>query len=122
MQTYATPGPVSLRLRLAAGSIRVEAVEGETTDVEVVPLRDDEQSRRILAEARIGVREHGAGHEVYVEVPQRRGWGFVREAQFEVVVRTPAGAEVDAETLSADVSGRGRFGALTAQTASGDVR
>ncbi len=112
-ETFETPGPLRLSVRIPSGRIELEAVEGTETVVEL------EASPEIEEEARIEVRPRRDGHEVTVLVDRgmfRRFRGDVRAR-----VSAPPGAEVEVSTASADVEGRGDFGALEANTASGDV-
>ncbi|MEK6276089.1 MAG: DUF4097 family beta strand repeat-containing protein [Actinomycetota bacterium] len=114
-ETFETPGPLLLNVRVASGRIDLEAAEGSETVVEL------EANPELEEEARIEVRPRGDGHEVTVVVEER--WGFLKRSRDEVRLRVtlPAGADVEVSTTSADVDGRGRFGALQVNTASGDV-
>jgi len=113
-ETFHTPGPLRLDVRVPSGRIDLESVEGEETVVEL------EGSPEIEEDARIEVRERRDGHEVIVVIEDR---GLFRRFRGDVRVRVsaPAGADVEVSTASADVEGRGEFGALQANTASGDV-
>jgi DUF4097 and DUF4098 domain-containing protein YvlB len=117
-ETFKTPGPVQLDIRLGAGEIRLESgAEGETT-VTLEPLRDDEGTRAAIENARIDLRERGDGHEVLVEIRGRR----FSNAEVLVEVRCPEGAGVKAKSGSADVEGSGRFGSIEIESGSGDVQ
>jgi DUF4097 and DUF4098 domain-containing protein YvlB len=113
-ETFHTPGPLRLEVRVPAGRIDLESVEGEETVVEL------EGSPEIEEDARIEVRPRREGHDVIVVIEDR---GLFRRFRGEVRARVsvPAGAEVEVSTASADVEGRGEFGALEVNTASGDV-
>src|ERR671934_1072543 len=128
-RTFHTPGGLALDLSVPAGRIEVETHDGDETHLELEC--DDE---RVLEEAAIEIRERmGAGYELVVEV-DRRGGGllggieimigggsFGRSRKVRLSVRCPHGSRLAARTASADVSATGRFGALDAKTASGDV-
>ena len=107
-ETFQTPGPVILVLRIPAGEIEIETVGGAETRVELEP--DDD--------ARIECRRRGDGHEVLVEV---KGRALGRQREYRLRVQAPHGARVDANTKSADVRGRGRFESIQLNTGSGDV-
>ena len=113
-ETFETPGPLRLIVRIPSGRIDFEAVEGTETVVEL------EGSPEIEEEARIEVRPRRDGHEVSLVVEDR---GLFKRFRGEVRARVsaPAGADVEVSTASADVEGRGDFGGLEANTASGDV-
>jgi DUF4097 and DUF4098 domain-containing protein YvlB len=118
-ETFPTPGPVSLGLRVAAGEIQVEAVAGAAeTIVELEPLGGENAVRAVEA-ARIECR---SGSEVLVEVREERRFGIVDDTpEVRLTVRCPEGARLVAATASADIRARGRLSALEVETASGDV-
>ena len=113
-ETFNTPGPLRLEVRVPSGRIDLETVEGDETIVEL------DGSPEIEDEARIEVRPRRDGHEVIVVIEDR---GLFRRFRGDVRVRvsTPPGADVEVSTASADVEGRGEFGGLEVNTASGDV-
>lgn len=121
-ETFQTPGPLTLDLRLPAGEIEIESGDGTETIVELDTTSDRDEVRRAVEEARIELRPRGAGHEVLVDVQRKSRFGFTLD-RGEVVmrVRAPHGADVEVSTAASDVNGRGRFGALKAQLASGDL-
>jgi DUF4097 and DUF4098 domain-containing protein YvlB len=127
MQSFHTPGPVALRLRVPAGEIEIETMDGEDTTVEVVPLRNDEATLAAVEETRIDVRGRpSGGHEVRVDVPERGstsrlGFLFNRSPEVRVSIRCPHHAELQLKTRSADLDGRGRFGNTEVESTSGDT-
>jgi hypothetical protein len=129
-ETFATPGPVALELRVPAGRVEVQTDEVTQTVVEVEALRDNESAIVAVEATRIELRERAAGgQEVLVEVPtDNRGFavagiriGLVRSPEVLVRVSCPNGTRLDAETASADLEGHGRFGSAKVTAASGDV-
>ena len=113
-ETFETPRPLRLSVRVPSGRIDFETVEGTETVVEL------EGSPEIEEDARIEIRPKRDGDEVVVVVEDK---GLFRRFRGDVRVRVsaPAGADVEVSSASADVDGRGEFGALEANTASGDV-
>jgi DUF4097 and DUF4098 domain-containing protein YvlB len=113
-ETFETPGALRLNVRIPSGRIDFELVEGTETIVEL------EGSPEIEEDARIELRPRRDGHEVTVVVEDR---GLFKRFRGEVRARlsAPPGADVEVSTASADVEGRGEFGALEVNTASGDV-
>ena len=113
-ETFTTPTPVTLDLRVPAGEIEIQAVAGagETT-VELEPLSGDEAVRAV--ETAIVELRHD---EVCVEVRDDGGWGDT--PQVRVAVRCPEGTALAVETASADLRARGAFAAADLETASGD--
>ncbi len=114
-ESFETPGPLLLNVRVPSGRIELEAVEGSDTVVEL------EATPEIEEEARIEIRPKGGGHEVSVVLDKR--FGFFRGFRGDIRVRVfaPPGADVDVSTASADVEGRGAYGALEVNSASGNV-
>ena len=121
MTTYETPGPLELDLVVPAGKIELDAAEGATTQVDLEPLHDSEGAREAVERAKVELRPRGAGHELLVEVPTERRFGFGRTPQVLLRVRCPEGAKVSVRTRSADVEAHGRFGHTTVKDVSGDV-
>jgi DUF4097 and DUF4098 domain-containing protein YvlB len=122
-KTFEVTGPVGLDVRLAAGQIEVEpALDGR---VEVELTADDDESQRLIDEARVELGERHGRPELVVDVPQRRGgFGlslFGRGDGIWCRIRCPHDSALSARTKSADVSARGTLGALNVMTASGDV-
>jgi DUF4097 and DUF4098 domain-containing protein YvlB len=113
-ETFHTPGPLLLNVRIPSGRIELEAVEGDQTVVEL------DASPEIEEEARIELRPRRDGHEVVLTLEKR---SFLSRFRGEIRARVsaPPGADVEVSTASADVDARGGFGALEVNTASGDV-
>jgi Putative adhesin len=150
-ETYTTPGPVALELRLPAGRLELETADTDQTRVELEPLRDDEESRTAVEAALIELRERAAGGQkvsVVVDEDSGRGlgirlsrgsekvlvvdagkvrvgrhlrFGLSRHVEVLARVRCPHGTSLEAEVESADVEARGRFGSVSVSTGSGDV-
>lgn len=123
MNVFATPGHVRLRVSNASGSVRVEAWDEPSTEVELTALRNDEVTRAAIAEATVEARERGDRTEVVVEIAKKGGWGGLlgRGPSVGVSVRCPRGADGEIHTASADVMTTGQFGGVSVKTASGDV-
>jgi hypothetical protein len=129
-ETFATPGPVLLTLKLPRGEVELETVDGEETMVELIALEDSERAARQIERSEISLRERGDGHEVIVDAdPEdfgvRRGRFTIsisgRRDAIRLRVTAPHGADVNVQTGSADIAARGRFGDVESKTASGDV-
>jgi DUF4097 and DUF4098 domain-containing protein YvlB len=115
-ETFQTPGPVRLDVRVGSGEIRLEAADTAETTVTLEPLRDSDASVTAVQEARVEQR----GDEILVDVrgPRR----FLRGADVLVEIRCPDDSSVRAKSGSADVEGHGRFGGVEVETGSGDVQ
>jgi DUF4097 and DUF4098 domain-containing protein YvlB len=121
-ESFQTPGHVRLDIRLGAGEVRLETGEVQETTVVLEPLRDNDASTAAIENARVEARQRSEGHEIVIDVRDRgRGLGFLRGAEVLVAVTCPEGTSVESKSGSADVMGRGRFGAVEVETGSGDV-
>ena len=119
-ETFTTPGAVELRLEVPSGNVEIETAETDETHVELEARgRDAEEYER---EARIEARPRGDGHEVTVDAGARRGLLGFREGEYRVRITAPKGTSVRATLASADIAGRGRFGEVEVDAASGDVQ
>jgi DUF4097 and DUF4098 domain-containing protein YvlB len=114
-ETFETPGPLQLTIRVPNGDIDLETVEGTETVVEV------SGSSELEEEARIEMRPKRDGHEVSVIIEKRSGLFRAFREDCRVHVTSPPGAAVEVSTASADVDARGEFGSAQINTASGDV-
>src|SRR5471030_730175 len=122
-KTFEVSGPVELELRLASGEIAIDpSLEGR---VEIELTAHDEESQRLIDDARVELQEHSDRPHVIVDVPNKRGgfsFGLVfGRSGITCRVRCPEGSLFNVKSKSADVVVRGAIGGLTVQTASGDV-
>jgi hypothetical protein len=124
-KSFPVTGPAELEVRLTAGEVEIDAVDGvDSVDVELIA--HDEESQQLVDAARVELRDRHGRPEVIVDVPQRRG-GFTLGSLFGRAgitcrIRTPQGSGLDARTKSADVAVRGTLAGANVATASGDVQ
>jgi DUF4097 and DUF4098 domain-containing protein YvlB len=119
-KSFEVSGPVELDIRLASGEISIDpSLEGR---VEIDLLAHDDESQRLIDEARVELRDNQSRPQVNVLLPQKRGFsfGFGRQG-VSCTVRCPQGSSVSAKTKSADLSATGTLGGLSFATASGDT-
>jgi DUF4097 and DUF4098 domain-containing protein YvlB len=108
-ETFDTPEPPELRINLPSGDVRVEtSAEATQTCVELSGPNEDD--------ARIEQRRD----QIVIEIERKKLFGF--KGDYHVVVTGPFGTRIDANFASADFEGNGRFGNVSIDTASGDVR
>jgi DUF4097 and DUF4098 domain-containing protein YvlB len=120
MRTFQTPGPLLVSIRVPAGAIELETIDGDETQVELEPL--DSGAREAVEEAKVELRSgRGGGHELIVEIEERRWFVVSFAPRVRARIRCPHGADVDVKTVSADTRADGRFGDATVKTVSGDV-
>ena len=122
MTTYQTSHPVRLRLKLEAGRIDVISWDEPRSEVEVTPLGIDQASIEAAQSVEQELRGSGESQELSVEAPSGRSlFGLRRGPELRFAISVPHGSAIDATTVSADLAGRGRFGAAKVNTTSGDV-
>jgi DUF4097 and DUF4098 domain-containing protein YvlB len=121
MQTFETPGPLTLSLRVPAGAITIETTDEAKTEVELEPL--DRAAEQVIEAATVELRGRpGGGHELVVEIEERRFLVFSTAPRVHARIRCPHGADLDVKTVSADLRGEGSLGAAVVKSVSGDVR
>lgn len=111
---FETPDPITLDLRVPAGSVEVTATETTTTDVGIEPLNGP--ARDSLDKLVVSLE----GSRLRLEVPQAR-MSLGRSPEYAITVRCPLGSEVKLRGASTDLVGRGRLGGVEVKTASGDA-
>jgi hypothetical protein len=111
-ETFHTPGELSLRIRIPAGRVDLETVDGEETRVEI------EGGPGVEEEAVIAAR----GGEVVVEIEERRLLFLRTSPDARVRVTCPPGARLEVKAVSADLTARGDWGPADVKTVSGDVQ
>jgi hypothetical protein len=120
MPTFHTPGPLTLSIRVPAGGIEIETAETTETEVELEPI--DRNAAEVIGDAMVDLRGRpGGGHELVVEIEDRRFLVFSTAPRVRVRIRCPHGADLDVKTVSADVRCEGRLGAASVKCVSGDV-
>ena len=114
--TFATSGPVSLRLQLHAADVSITTWDEPATEVEV-----EAPSPELAAEVVVRARESSGGRtEIVVQEPKRHR-RFGRDSELRFRIRAPHGADVDSTSGSSDLTAEGELGALQVKTGSGDV-
>jgi Toastrack DUF4097 len=116
-ESFNTPGPVALRINIPAGDLDIETTESGETTVELDARGHDADA--IEREVTVEARPRGDGHEVIVDADERGG--LFRNAEYRIRVTTGHGADLESNLASADLRGRGRFGTVKVNVASGDV-
>ena len=116
-ETFATPRPIRLDLRVPAGEIAVETGDTDETTVELEP-RGGAESTAAVEEARIELR----ADVLVVDVPEQRGIRFFsRGPEVRLAVRCPHGCDLGVRAALADLHASGRYASAEVESASGDV-
>ncbi|RBY95922.1 hypothetical protein DQ237_12340 [Blastococcus sp. TF02-8] len=120
MPTFPTPDPVTARIDLAAGTVRVRAEERTTTEVEVRPANPAKTGD---VQAAKETRVEFADGRLLVTTPRRlRLMLFGPSASVEIDVRLPEGSELHVESGFGDVDCDGRFADVRVASKAGDIR
>lgn len=118
-KTFAIDGPAQMDVRLAAGEIEIDPTAEGSVEVELIA--HDEDSQRLVDDARVELHDH----DLIVDVPNKRGgfnWGMMFGRQgITCRIRCPRSSGLSAKTKSADVLVRGTIGGLNVTGASGDI-
>ncbi len=123
MESFDTPGSVTLRIRIPSGRVVVETIDEARTEIELVP--HGRRGEDAIEQIDISHDEHAGRHTVSVEQRDRIRWGPLQISwggDVEVRVKCPVGAELELSGASADLRAEGRYGKVSAKTASGDIR
>jgi Putative adhesin len=118
--TFATPNPVELAVKIPAGTIEIETVDGDTTTIVV------EGSEKLVEQTVV----QQVGDRILVELHGKMGFGItvsigdfsIGGSRLTVRARVPHGSRPDVNTATADMKFDGRFAALDVKSASGDLR
>jgi hypothetical protein len=116
-------GPAEIDIRLAAGDIDIDPTLDGRIEVELVA--HDEESQKLVDEARIELHDHHGRPQLVIDVPNKsRGFGFALvfgRSGISCSIRCPHESIVSVRSKSADIRARGTLGGLDVATASGDV-
>jgi DUF4097 and DUF4098 domain-containing protein YvlB len=116
---FHTPEPVELEVKIPAGDIVVETVDGDESSVFV------EGSERLVEQTIVEQR----GNRIVVEFRGQKGFGITIDIagwrfgneKLRVHARVPHSSRADLSSASADAHLSGQLSALDAKTASGDL-
>lgn len=121
MTVFEPAGHVAVKVTLAGGEVTVDASDLPGVEVELVPLRDNEPTRKAIADARVEMVEAGGRHEVIVNLGKGNGFMIGRGPRVAVRIRCPRGSDLVVRSSSADLEAVGALGSVEAKTASGEV-
>ena len=107
MNTFATPGPVSVVLDIPAGRVRLIAGERAETTVEVRPMQASKK-RDVKAAEQTAV-EFGAG---VLRVTTTEANRYLGTGGVDVTIHLPAGSRIQGRAGAAELYGTGRLGGV----------
>jgi DUF4097 and DUF4098 domain-containing protein YvlB len=136
MPEFPTTDPITVDVRITAGSVDLFAEPRESALVEVEPYDGGDPAQEAAARTRVDL----AGDTLVIAAPDPNGWLLRRSPRLRVTVRVPTGSTGRLRVVTADVTCHGEWaqvklgsaagdiyleqitGDLTVNTASGDVR
>ncbi|MGH3000156.1 MAG: DUF4097 family beta strand repeat-containing protein, partial [Gaiellaceae bacterium] len=119
VHTFHTPQPVELELKVPAGDIEIETVDGDESTVVV------DGSDKLVEQTTVDL----VGNRLVVSFRSKGAFGITISigdfsfggSRLTIRVRVPHGSRAELSTAAADMELRGRFAALEAKTAAGDL-
>jgi DUF4097 and DUF4098 domain-containing protein YvlB len=120
--TFDTPGSVALQIGIPSGRVAIETIDEPRTEIELVPR--GRKGEDAAAQIDVSHHERSGRHVVTVEQRNRIEWGPLQitwGGDVEVRVRCPVGTEIEFSGASADFMAEGRYGKVSAKTASGNI-
>jgi hypothetical protein len=113
-QRFSTPEPIRLELKIPAGEIEVDTVDGTESTVTLTGPEKAVEATTV---------EH-AGDRILVDHSKRPFGGFLDrfDGSIRVRVRVPQESRVEIVTASGDATLEGTFARVEVRTASGDLR
>jgi DUF4097 and DUF4098 domain-containing protein YvlB len=116
MPTFETPQPITAKVEISAGSVRLVASDRDDTVVEVRP-RDASRSHDVKAAEQVRV-DFSNGTLL---VSSQRGFSFPRRGAVVVDIALPSGSRLHASSASASITADGRYADCKFASASGDL-
>jgi DUF4097 and DUF4098 domain-containing protein YvlB len=123
VEVFETPGDVTLQIRIPTGRVVIATSDEPRTQIELVAL--GRRGQETLEQIEISHHERGGRHVISVEQRDRIRWGPIQISwggDIEVRVTCPTDAALELSGASTDFSADGRYGSVSARTASGDLR
>ncbi|MGW4096606.1 DUF4097 family beta strand repeat-containing protein [Mycobacterium sp. NPDC004974] len=120
MPKFETPEPISLKVQLGVGNVRIAASDRTDTTVDIHPSDEADESD-VQAAQRISVDY--ANGVLQIAGPKARLFDFSRKSRsVEVCIELPSGSRVSGEVQVGDLNGTGRLGEFRFKTSTGNVR
>ena len=120
MPTFDTPAPITARIEVVAGSVRVRAADRQDTVVAVRPR--NERSSADVAAAEQALVTFTAGELLVRSTSRPRLLFFGSGPEIEVDVVLPTGSSLEVRTTAGEISCAGRLGVVHLESKYGDLR
>ncbi len=120
MPTFDTPSPITARIDLGVGSVRIRAADRAVTEVTVRP-HDGGSSADLQAAGQATV-DYTDGHLLVRTTGRPRLLFLGSSGGVDVEVVLPEGSSVDVRTSAGDITCSGRLGTTALESRHGDIR
>ncbi|MFC7550805.1 DUF4097 domain-containing protein [Plantactinospora sp. GCM10030261] len=117
MLEFPLTGPVSLVVKVPAGSIEVVAEERDSATVDIEPAGFGAQSREMAEQTKVDM----SGDTLSVIAPRANGGLLRRGGAIRVRIAVPGHSSARIDTAAADVTCRGTYASLVIDGASSEV-
>lgn len=117
MYEFPCRGPITVDLRLAAGTIELYAEARDTATVQVEPYEDGDAAREAADRTRVEL----SGDTLLIDAPESSSWLWRRAPRLRITARVPTGSSARLRAASADTSCHGEWAQVKLNTASGDA-
>lgn len=114
---FASPGPVNADVRIASGTVDVDAGDHSTITVLVEPGDGSAASREAAEQTRV----HLEGKQLVVHTPHAKGFALFKWPKLRITMKIPQDSVLTVKAASADVNCTGVYHDVVAHTASGDM-
>lgn len=122
-EVFETPGSVTLQVRIPSGRVVVETTDDPRTEIQLVAR--GRRGEDAIEQIDISHDEFSGRHVISIEQRDRIRWGPLQLSwggDVEVRVKCPVGSELELSGASTEFRADGRYGKVSARTASGDIR
>jgi DUF4097 and DUF4098 domain-containing protein YvlB len=119
MPTFDTPAPITARIDVTAGSVRVRASARTDTEVTVRPRRDGGADVQAAEQATV---TYADGHLLVRSTGRPRLLFLGSGGEVDVEVALPQDSSVEVHTTAGDISCSGRLGTAVLESRYGDIR
>lgn len=114
---FPSPGSVKADIRIAGGTLTVDAGDHDVITVSVEPDDHSSASQEAADQTRVSLE----GKQLVVHAPHGKGWAVFRWPKLNIKVTIPNESTLTVKSASADVTCTGTYKDAVGHTASGDM-
>jgi DUF4097 and DUF4098 domain-containing protein YvlB len=117
VHTFQTPQAVELEIKIPAGHVEVETIDGTESTIELIGTDRLVEQVEVVQNGRAISVEYKKRFGLRIEIGDL-SWGT---GSLRVLARVPHGSDTQLSTAAADMELRGHFGSLETKSAAGDL-